>query len=145
MRVILGTVALLVAAMLFYVIPAEPQSIQGDYVIVANKDVQGSTISTTILKGIYLREVLNWANGAGQIIPVDYTSQSGFYQSLFGKTYVQMQAYWLNMRIKHSADLPVSKKDAEDVKQFIAEKKGAIGFLKNSDVDDRVKILKIVN
>jgi hypothetical protein len=31
------------------------------------------------------------------------------------------------------------------VKQFIAENKGAIGFLKNSDIDDRVKVLKLTN
>ncbi len=145
MKVILGTFALLVAAMLFYAVPAETQSLEGEFVIVANKDLQGSTISTAILKGIYLREVLSWANGAGEIIPVDLSSQSAFYQSLFGKNYVQMQAYWLNMRIKHSAEMPVTKKDAEAVKQFIAEKKGAIGFLKNSDLDDRVKVLKVIN
>ena len=58
---------------------------------------------------------------------------------------MQMQAYWLNMRIKHSVDLPVSKKDAESVKQFIAANKSAIGFLKNGDSDDRVKVLKVIN
>jgi hypothetical protein len=56
-----------------------------------------------------------------------------------------MQAYWLNMRIKNSAELSVSKKDADTVKQFISENKRAIGFLNNSDLDDRVKVLKVVN
>ncbi len=56
-----------------------------------------------------------------------------------------MQAYWLNMRIKYSVNLPVSKKDSESVKEFIASNKDAIGFLKSSDLDDRVKVLKVVN
>ena len=145
MKVLFGMCGLLIAAILFCTVPAQPQALEGDYVIVANKELQGSSISTAILKGIYLREVLSWGNGAGEIVPVDLTTQSGFYQSLFGKSYVQMQAYWLNMRIKHSAELPVSKKDAEAVKQFVAEKKGAIGFIRNSDLDDRVKVLKVVN
>jgi ABC-type phosphate transport system substrate-binding protein len=145
MKVFCGTFVLLVAATLFCAVPAETQSIEGDYVIVANKELQGTTISTAILKGIYLREILSWANSAGEIIPVDLSTQAGFYQTLFGKSYGQMQAYWLNMRIKHSAALPVSKKDAEGVKQFIAQKKGAIGFIKNGDLDDRVKVLKVVN
>ena len=121
------------------------QSDNSEYVVVANKQMQGNTIARAALKGIYLREVKNWGNSGGEIIPVDLSTAKGFYQNLFGKSYVQMQAYWLSMRIKYSVELPISKNDAESVKQFIADNKGAIGFLKNGDVDDRVKILKIVN
>jgi ABC-type phosphate transport system substrate-binding protein len=145
MRVFFGTFAFMLIATLFSAIPAEAQSVAGDYVIVANKQLQGSTITTVILKGIYLREVLNWANGSGQIIPVDLSTAASFYQNLFGKSYVQMQAYWLNMKVKYSAEIPVSKKDADGLKQFISENQGAIGFLKNSDLDDRVKVLKVIN
>jgi ABC-type phosphate transport system substrate-binding protein len=145
MKVFCGTFAFLVITAVFCTTLAGAQSGEGEYVIVANKQLQGSSISTQILKGIYLREILSWGNGAGQIIPVDLSTANGFYQNLFGKSYVQMQAYWLNMKIKHSADLPVSKRDADGVKQFISENKGAIGFLKNSDLDDRVKVLKVVN
>jgi len=42
-----------------------------------------------------------------------------------------MQAYRLNMRIKYSVDFPVTKKDAESVKKFIAANRTAIGFVKN--------------
>jgi ABC-type phosphate transport system substrate-binding protein len=114
-----------------------------EYVIIANKDVAGSAISTTALKGIYLREVKTWGGGGGTITPVDLTTASGFYQNLFGKSYVQMQAYWINMRVKYSVDLPVSKKDAASVKQFVAETKGAIGFVKSADADDSVKVLTL--
>ena len=145
MKAFCGMLILLVITTVFCTAPAKAQSGEGEYVIVANKQLQGSSISTEILKGIYLREVLSWGNGAGHIIPVDLSTGAGFYQNLFGKSYVQMQAYWLNMKIKHSADMPVSKKDANGVKQFVSENKGAIGFLKNSDLDDRVKVLKVVN
>jgi hypothetical protein len=56
-----------------------------------------------------------------------------------------MQAYWLNMRIRYSVDLPISKNDPESVKKFVAENKGAIGFIKSSDVDDSVKVLLLKN
>ena len=145
MKVFSGVFVLLVVTIIFCTTPTAAQSGEGEYVVVANKQVEGSSITTAILKGIYLREILNWANGAGQIVPVDLSTANGFYQNLFSKNYAQMQAYWLNMKIKHNADLPVSKKDADSVKQFISENKGAIGFLKNSDLDDRVKVLKITN
>jgi hypothetical protein len=118
------------------------QSDNSEYAIIANKDVQGNSISIAALKGIYLREVRTWSNGTA-IMPVDLTSESSFYQSLFGKSYSQMQAYWLNMRVKYNLSFPISKKDPESAKKVIAENKGAIGFIKSEDVDDRVKVLKI--
>ncbi len=143
MKRAIGIAAVLTAILVIYVVPSIAQD--SEFVVVANKQVQGTSIPMSALKGIYLREVRSWANGGGDIVVVDLANSSGFYQNLFGKSYVQMQAYWLNMRIKYSVDLPVSKKDAESVKQFIADNKGSIGFVKSSDVDDRVKVLKIVN
>ena len=145
MRTVFGVAAVLVVLLTAGIAPSIAQSDNSEYVIVANKQMQGTTIKVAALKGIYLREVRKWGNDGGEIIPVDLSSSNNFYQNLFGKSYVQMQAYWLNMRIKYSVELPVSKKDAESVKQFIAENKGAIGFLKNSDVDDRVKVLQLTN
>lgn len=143
MKNLLGVAVIVAIVLGCYAAPSIAQS--EEYVIVANKQVAGATISTAALKGIYLREVRTWGNGGGAIVPVDLTNAGSFYQNLFGKSYVQMQAYWLNMRIKYSVDLPVSKKDAESVKQFVADNKGAIGFVKPDEVDDRVKVLKLVN
>jgi ABC-type phosphate transport system substrate-binding protein len=145
MKTVFGIAALSAILLAAGAIPALAQSEISEYAIVANKQMQGTSISMAVLKGIYLREVRSWGNGGGDIVPVDLSAANGFYQNLFGKTYVQMQAYWLNMRIKYSVDLPVSKKDADSVKQFVADNKGAIGFIKASDVDDRVKVLKIGN
>ena len=120
-------------------------ALDSEYVIVANKSVQGASIGTAQLKGIYLREIRNWGNGGGEILVVDLTNASGFYQNLFGKSYLQMQTYWMKMRSNYSMDLPVFKKDSESVKQFIAANKDAIGFIKSSDVDDSVKVIKLIN
>jgi hypothetical protein len=145
MKTVFGIAAIMAILVVSGVAICADQPDNSEYAIVANKQLQGTSISTTALKGIYLREMRNLANSQEEIIPVDLSTGPGFYQGLFGKSYVQMQAYWLNMRIKHSVDLPVSKKDAESVKQFIAANKSAIGFIKTSDVDDRVKVLKLVN
>jgi ABC-type phosphate transport system substrate-binding protein len=133
------------SVVIFNAVPAGADE-ESDFTIIANKSVVGTTINTATLKGIYLREVRSWGNGGGDIIPVDLSTASNFYQNLFGKSYVQMQAYWLNMRVKYSADMPVSKKDADSVIKFVAENKGSIGFVKNSgDLDDKIKVLKLVN
>jgi len=145
MKTVIGLAAVMGILIVAAIAPCFADSDMSDYVIVANKQIPGGSINMAVLKGIFLREVRSWGNSDSEIVPVDLSSATGFYQNLFGKSYVQMQAYWLSMRIKHSVDLPVSKKDAESVKQFIASNKGAIGFIKNSDLDDRVKVLKVVN
>jgi hypothetical protein len=145
MRTVFGIATILGVMFLAGTIPALAQADISEFTIVANKQMQGNSISMAALKGIYLREVRSWGNGGGDIVPVDLSSANNFYQNLFGKSYVQMQAYWLNMRIKYSVDLPISKKDADSVKKYVADNKGAIGFIKNSDLDDSVKVLKIVN
>ena len=144
MRIVAGIAALAVVLTIWNVVPSVAQSGDSDFVIVANKQMAGSSINKKALKGIYLREVKNWGNG-NEIIVVNLEDGGDFYQNLFGKSAVQMQAYWLNMRIKYSVDLPVTKKDSASVKQFVASNKGAIGFIKKSELDDSVKELKIIN
>jgi ABC-type phosphate transport system substrate-binding protein len=144
MKSVFGIAAIMAILIGMQGAPCIAESDNSEYVVVTNKQVQGTSINMAALKGIYLREVRNWSNTREEIIPVDFAAGSSFYQNLFGKSYVQMQAYWLNMRIKHSIDPPVSRKDAESVKQFIAANRSAIGFLKNGDLDDRVKVLKVV-
>jgi ABC-type phosphate transport system substrate-binding protein len=145
MKTVLGITAVVAIFLVSFSMPSVAQSDGSDYVIVANKQIKGESINMAALKGIYLREVKSWGNSGGAIIPVDLANENNFYQNLFGKSYVQMQAYWLNMRIKYSVELPVSKKDPESVKQFVASNNGAIGFIKNNDLDERVKVLKLIN
>jgi ABC-type phosphate transport system substrate-binding protein len=143
MKIVFGFAVFITVCMMFFVTPSIAQT--DEYLVVANRELQGSSIEKDSLKGIYLREIKTWGKGGAVIIPVDLNSENDFYKNLFQKTRTQMQAYWLNMRIKHSVDLPVVKKDADSVKEFIAANKNAIGFLRSSDLDDRVKVLKVVN
>lgn len=137
-------IATLVTLMMTWIsVTSIAQAGSSDYVIVTNKQMTGSSINTKALKGIYLREVKHWGNGGEPVIVVDMVSSSDFYENLFGKTYVQMQAYWLKQRIKYSVDLPVTKQTSAEVKQYIASNKGAIGFIKASELDDSVKVLKL--
>jgi ABC-type phosphate transport system substrate-binding protein len=137
--------AILVITLTSYVLPSVAQTEGSEFAVITNKESPGSNISLPALKSIFLREVREWGNG-GKIIVVDLDpNANAFFQNLFGKTHSQMQTYWLNQKIKNSIDLPITKKDAESVKQFVAENKTAIGFIKSSDVDDRVKVIKIAN
>jgi ABC-type phosphate transport system substrate-binding protein len=145
MKVIFAIAAVAAIMMMVQVAPSIAESDSSEYVIVVNKTLPSTSINVAALKGIYLREVKTWKHSESEIVPVDLATADNFYMNLFGKSYTQMQTYWMKMRINYSINMPISKKDPESVKQFIATNKDAIGFLKNSDVDDRVKVLKLVN
>jgi ABC-type phosphate transport system substrate-binding protein len=144
MKSALGVAAFLAIMLVANAMPSAAEE-ASDFAVIANKQVAGASISMAQLKGIYLREIRNWGSGGGEIVVVVLDKADSFYQNLFGKTTGQMQAYWLNMRIKNNIDLPVTKKDAESVKQYVSENKGAIGFIKKSEADDRVKVLTVTN
>lgn len=145
MKIVFGMAVVVAMVVMVGAVPSMAESNNSEYVIVANKELPGDSINVASLKVLYQREVKTWKNSEAEIIPVDLFTATGFYQNLFGKSYIQMQTYWMKMRSNYSMDLPVFKKDSESVKQFIAANKDAIGFIKSSDVDDSVKIIKLIN
>ena len=145
MKIVFGIAAVAAIVVMINVAPSVAQSNDSEYVIVANRELSGGTINITALKEVFQREAKNWKNSGSEIIPVDLYTANGFYENLFGKSYTQMQMQWMKMRNSYSMDMPISKKDPESVKQFIAANKDAIGFLKLRDVDDRVKVVKLID
>ena len=84
MKTVFGIAAIMAIFIVSNAAPCADQPDSSDYVIVANKQLQGTSISMATLKGIYLREVRNLANSQEEIIAVDLTTANGFYQNLFG-------------------------------------------------------------
>ena len=145
MKTILKLAAVAVLVVMVGVVPSMAQSNDSEYVIVANKEIKGNVIKADSFKMIYQRDARTMNADGSEIIPVDLYTAEGFYQNLFGKSYVEMQMQWTKQRNSYNVDLPVSQNDPEEVKNFIAANKDAIGFLKVSDVDERVKVIKLVN
>jgi hypothetical protein len=144
MKIVIKIAVVAVIGMLFSV-ASFAQSNDSEYVVVANKALPGSAINVTALKAVYQREAGSWKHNEAEVVPVDLYLADGFYANLFGKSYIEMQLQWLKMRNHYSKDMPVVARDSASVKKYIAANKDAIGFLKSSDVDDTVKVIKLVN
>ena len=65
MRTVFGIAAVLAVILMVGAAPSIAQSDNSEYVIVANKEMKGGSISQAALKGIYLREVRAWGGGGG--------------------------------------------------------------------------------
>ena len=138
-------IAVVVAISMMFSAALFAQSNDSDYVIVANKALPGSAIDVNTLKDVYQREATVWKHNEAEIVPVDLYTAGSFYENVFGKSYIDMQLQWVKMRNDRSLNAPVAVKDATAVKQVVAANKDAIGFIKASDVDDSVKVIKLID
>ena len=77
--------------------------------------------------------------------PVDQKIESkirnDFYLSVAGKAPPQMQTYRAKMVFSGKAKLPHVLADDNSVKQWVANHKKAIGYIKQASVDDSVKVV----
>jgi len=144
MKLVLRIAVIAVISMLLNV-TLFAQSNDSDYVIVANKALPGESISINTLKVLYQREATTWRHNEADIVPVDLYTSDAFYSNLFGKSYVDMQLQWMKMRNHRYLNMPIAAKDAASVKKIVAANRDAIGFVKASDVDSSVKVIKLVN
>lgn len=145
MKIVIKVVVVAAICMSFGLASFAQSNDDSQYVIVANKALPGSAIKLNTLKVVYQREAKVWKHNQAEVVPVDLYKSNGFYENVFGKSYIEMQQQWMRMRNSYSMDMPVIAKDAAGVKKFVAANRDAIGFLKVSDVDDSVKVIKLVN
>lgn len=100
-------------------------------------------LTPSSLKLIYLRKQLFWPNGK-RIVPVNLRSEhplrSQFSQAILGSLPKQQIDYWNGLYF-NGIQPPHSVNSEEAVIRFIADTKGAIGYVSACAVDERVKAL----
>jgi ABC-type phosphate transport system substrate-binding protein len=124
---------------------AEARSFQ----IVVHPSVEGSKISRSVLAEIYQKDIIRWGNRV-RIRPVDQSSQApvrrAFTEEILGRSLGEVQEYW-TQRLAVNRELPPSTKASdEEVLAFVADNKGAIGYV-SADVElpPDVKALTLID
>ena len=140
------SISILVVAFWYGFTPAHAEEEGTSYVVIANKDVPGSSITLTMLKRIYLKDMTNW-EGGGNVVPVDLDDEnslrSSFSRKVFGKGVDEMKSYWINQKLTNNISPPVSMKNSKAAKKFVSQNGGAIGYVRQSEADSSVKVLTI--
>jgi ABC-type phosphate transport system substrate-binding protein len=115
-----------------------------DIQIIANKGVSESTVSKDQLKRIYLGKMSRWSNGdkvdfclVKTDIVEEFTDQ---YLGYSANNYVK---YWKKLVFTGKGSMPPFYDKAEDVVNFVANTKGAVGFVPAGVNTDSVKILNV--
>lgn len=122
----------------------EPASAEPSYVIVINRENPVNEITTADLKAIFRQKKTVWPWG-GAIKPVNQKEYSAarktFTKEIFSKDPSTMEAYYLKRALSGKGQPPRTLKTDKDVLNYIASKKGAIGYV--TKTDSTVKTLKV--
>ena len=79
------------------------------------------------------------------VVPIDQAEGSAlrneFYARVAGKSAAQIKAYWSKIIFTGRGQPPIELPDSVAVKQMVIENPRAIGYIDQSLVDDRVRVL----
>jgi ABC-type phosphate transport system substrate-binding protein len=115
--------------------------------VIVHQDVQGTQIPRPILSSIFLKEALRWGDGH-RVEPVDQSLRSRVRQE-FSKVVLHesidgIQMLW-NRKVVKGVMPPIVKSTDEEVLAFVAQTKGAIGYVSlGVSLPSTVKVLEIV-
>lgn len=105
-----------------------------------------SAISRNEITNIFFGKTNRFPNGQAAI-PIDQpdssSSHEGFYRSIANRRPADIKAYWSKMIFTGRGQPPRVAPDDEAVKDILARKPQAIGYIDRKSVDSRVKVLEI--
>ena len=114
--------------------------------IVTQRNSEINNVSEETLKLVYLRKLLLDSAGVRWIplnLPSSNELRQMFSQVLFKKRPDELEAYW-NEQYFQGVTPPKVLASEEAILRFVAITPGAIGYVHQRNVDERVKVLKII-
>ena len=124
--------------------PAHADS-PNDILVVANKSVPGSSISSSELKAIFLKKKGRWKNGA-KAIPInakDGTAlRKAFLQRLLNMEESRERSYWQEQKIRGGTMPPAT---FSNLLKAVFKVNGSVGYVFRSDYKEGVvKVLMVL-
>lgn len=120
---------------------------QQSLAIVTQRTSELSGIPTETLKLVYLRKLM--LDGAGNRwiplnLPSSHELRQAFSRALFHQFPEDQEVYW-NEQYFQGVTPPRVLASEEAVIRFVTITPGAIGYIRQNQVDDRVKVLKLIS
>ena len=114
--------------------------------VIANKSVPEDSIKKSELLDFYTCDIKRWSNNA-PVVVLDLRPKSkmkdAFYKFL-GKSSSRMKTIWLKKMLSGESDPPESIKSEEEMLKKVASTPGAIGFVSQSKLNSKVKMLLVI-
>jgi len=111
--------------------------------LIGNKNVAAEKLDAATVKSIFLGKKVAW-DGAGRITlavlkggPV----AEEYFKSAVGMAASAFNNHWRRLAMTGGGTAPKSFEKEEDLRKFVAETPGAVGFVDRANADDSVAIL----
>jgi hypothetical protein len=128
--------------------PGNARAAEPSFQVIVHPEVRGTQIPRAVLSSIFLKDVVRWGDGL-PIAPVDQSMRSeiraSFSQVVLETPVEGVASLWHSKMIKGVMPPPVKSSD-EDVIAYVAETKGAIGYVSAGTVlPETVKLIRIID
>lgn len=114
------------------------------FAVIGNPGDEFATLSEQQVKDIYLGK-LSILPGGTIVKAADLGDSNAvrneFYLKITGKNPTQIKTHWAKLVFADKGTPPVALQDDNAVKQWVAAKRGRIGYVSDSAVDNTVKVL----
>jgi len=112
--------------------------------LIGNKNVAGEKLDAATLKSIFLGKKVAWDGAGGRVILA--VLKGGPVADEFLKGAVDMNSsgfnnYWRRLAMTGGGSAPKSFEKEEDLRKFVSETPGAIGFVDSASADASVAVL----
>lgn len=115
-------------------------------VVVVNKANSTDSLTPADLRRIFMKQTRTWRNG-DPIVPVDWDATSDMRRSfstrVLGRSVPQMTEHWIQQNYTQGLPPPSTLRSARAILRFVVSVPGAISYVRASDVDDSVKVIRV--
>jgi ABC-type phosphate transport system substrate-binding protein len=114
--------------------------------VVVNSDVTATHLTSLELRAIFTMRLRTWPDGLP--IRVFVLSDSAPAQAEFSKKILdmfpyQLRRYWDRLVFSGTGQAPTELNSAEEMRDRVASTPGAIGYLPENLVDNRIRVVKV--
>ncbi len=124
--------------------PAAKKTVQPALVVIGSPRLSVDSLTKKQVRDIFLGKRSRLPSGERVTVVIsqgDGSLKAAFYRDVIGKTPRQLKIHWAKVRFQGKTQPPEHLVDDAAVKDKVAHSSGVIGIVKNSEVDDSVKIL----
>ncbi|WP_416305614.1 phosphate ABC transporter substrate-binding protein [Neptunicella sp. SCSIO 80796] len=114
-----------------------------EVVVVVAKSSSLKNLDPQSIANIFLARTKQFPNGE-KATPVEIKRgdmRSGFYQTISGKTPMQLKAYWTTLVFTGKGKPPKGLDNPQEIEKRLLQQPGTIAYLNANDVTDNMKVV----
>lgn len=113
--------------------------------VIANKNIAGEKLDAATAKAVFLGKKVSWDTGGRVVLAVLKAGPVAdeFLQKATEMNAGQFNNYWRRLAMTGGGTAPKSFDKEEDLRKFVAETPGAIGFIDGAHADASVATLTL--